>query len=82
MSKRLMFAACALAAVGAAQAGNGGGRDDSLRPAQRDLDWRRDSGSPASSAAFAAPEIDPASAAAGLTLLLGGIAVLRGRRGK
>ena len=28
----------------------------------------------------AAPEIDPASAAAGLTLLLGGIAVLRGRK--
>ena len=30
-----------------------------------------------------APEIDPAGAAAGLTLLLGGLAVLRGRgRGK
>ena len=28
----------------------------------------------------AAPEIDPASAASGLTLLLGGLAVLRGRR--
>ena len=28
----------------------------------------------------AAPEIDPASALAGLTLLVGGIAVLRGRR--
>ena len=27
-----------------------------------------------------APEIDPASAATGLTLLLGGVAVLRGRR--
>jgi hypothetical protein len=30
--------------------------------------------------ALAAPEIDPASAAAGLTLLLGGMAVMRGRR--
>jgi len=30
--------------------------------------------------AVAAPEIDPASAASGLTLLLGGIAVLRSRR--
>ncbi len=30
--------------------------------------------------AVAAPEIDPTSAAAGLTLLLGGIAVLLGRR--
>ena len=29
-----------------------------------------------------APEIDPASAMAGLTLLAGGLAVLRGRRGK
>lgn len=29
-----------------------------------------------------APEIDPASAMAGLTLLMGGLAVLRGRRGK
>ena len=28
----------------------------------------------------AAPEIDPASAASALTLLLGGLAVLRGRR--
>ncbi len=28
----------------------------------------------------AAPEIDPASAIAGLTLLLGGVAVIRGRR--
>jgi hypothetical protein len=28
----------------------------------------------------AAPEIDPASAASGLTLRLGGLAVLRGRR--
>jgi hypothetical protein len=30
----------------------------------------------------AAPEIDPASAVGGLTLLLGGLAVIRGRRGK
>jgi hypothetical protein len=28
----------------------------------------------------AAPEIDPASAMAGLTLLIGGLAVIRGRR--
>jgi hypothetical protein len=31
---------------------------------------------------FPAPEIDPASALSGLTLLLGGIAVVRGRRAK
>jgi LPXTG-motif cell wall-anchored protein len=29
-----------------------------------------------------APEIDPAGAMAGLTLLVGGLAVLRGRRSK
>ncbi|HYL17608.1 MAG TPA: hypothetical protein VEV20_02945 [Burkholderiales bacterium] len=29
-----------------------------------------------------APEIDPSGAIAGLTLLAGGLAVLRGRRGK
>ena len=29
-----------------------------------------------------APEIDPASAISGVTLLLGGLAVLRGRRAK
>jgi hypothetical protein len=29
-----------------------------------------------------APEIDPSSAIAGLTLMLGGVAVLRGRRSK
>ena len=35
---------------------------------------------PGSVKSVAAPEIDPASAAGGLTLLLGGIAVLRGRK--
>lgn len=30
----------------------------------------------------AAPEIDASSAVAGLTLMIGGLAVLRGRRGK
>lgn len=33
------------------------------------------------SAAHAAPEVDPATAAGGLVLLLGGVAVLRGRKG-
>jgi hypothetical protein len=32
------------------------------------------------SKAVAAPEIDPSSALAGMTLLLGGVAVVRGRR--
>jgi hypothetical protein len=34
------------------------------------------------SPALRAPEIDPASAAAGVTLLIGGLAVLRSRRSK
>jgi len=34
------------------------------------------------SAQFAAPEIDPSSAVSGLTLLLGGLTVLRGRMAK
>jgi LPXTG-motif cell wall-anchored protein len=36
----------------------------------------------ASAAVARAPEIDPASAMAGLTMLAGGLAVLRGRRRK
>jgi hypothetical protein len=35
-----------------------------------------------SNCGVAAPEIDPASALSGLTLLIGGIAVIRGRRRK
>jgi len=31
--------------------------------------------------AVSAPEIDPASALSGVTMLLGGLAVMRGRRG-
>jgi hypothetical protein len=37
---------------------------------------------PASTPTTSAPEIDPASAISGLTLLLGGLAVVRGRRVK
>jgi hypothetical protein len=39
-----------------------------------DPPWHRGTGHP-----LAAPEIDPAGAMSGLTLLLGGLAVLRGR---
>jgi hypothetical protein len=39
-------------------------------------------GSYATASAIMAPEVDPTSAASGLTLLLGGLAVLRGRREK
>jgi hypothetical protein len=37
---------------------------------------------PAATLTKAAPEIDPASAASGLTLLLGSVIVLRGRRAR
>jgi hypothetical protein len=37
---------------------------------------------PANPPALKAPEIDPSSAMAGLTLMFGGLAVLRGRRSK
>jgi hypothetical protein len=37
---------------------------------------------PRSKSVVAAPEIDAASAVAGLTLMIGGLAVLRGRRSK
>ena len=47
-------------------------------------DWERapsrSAAAVATPSAVAAPEIDPASAASGLTLLLGGMAVLRSRR--
>jgi hypothetical protein len=39
-------------------------------------------GDPSHKHVFAAPEIDTASAVAGLTLMVGGLAVLRGRRSK
>lgn len=39
-------------------------------------DWHKGTGP---HSAVAAPEIDPASAMSGLTLLVGGLAVLRGR---
>lgn len=46
------------------------------RPASRSIATRQS----VTPSAAAAPEIDPASAVGGLTLLLGGVAVLRGRR--
>jgi len=65
-----------LAAVGMAGNGNGnsGGGNDNC---QGDCNDPADPSTPT-----AAPEIDPAGAASALTLLAGGLAVLRGRREK
>jgi hypothetical protein len=52
-------------------------RSDRSFEASRQITKPRSAAQPA---AVAAPEIDPSSAAGGLTLLLGGIAVLLGRR--
>ncbi len=56
--------------------GNGDGEGRDHRWGDGGCDRRGDGGG----IVTAAPEIDPASALAGLTLALGGLAVLRGRR--
>lgn len=75
MSKVFSVLLVSLAATAAAQAAPPGGQN---------VGWQ--SRPPASFKAVtdvaAAPEIDPASAFAGLTMLAGGLAVLRGRRVK
>lgn len=72
--KKTVVALVMLAATSTAFAGDGffGGIERG-RPGGDEWSGRRSVG---------APEIDPASAMAGLTLLAGGIAVLRGRRKK
>lgn len=80
MSKLLTLAICAAAITGVAHADSHRDHDDYARPAQRASHWGADSQRPSATASVSAPEIDPASAMAGLTLLLGGLAVVRGRR--
>jgi hypothetical protein len=46
---------------------------------KHDHDWDHDRDHSSGGAAVAAPEFDPAEAMSGLTLLAGGLAVLRGR---
>jgi len=48
----------------------------------RHVGWGSHAARVAASDPMATPEIDPAGAMAGLTLLAGGLAVLRGRRSK
>jgi LPXTG-motif cell wall-anchored protein len=60
-----------------AMAGVASARHSSSLEVDRDSDDIEDHHQPLS-----APEIDPSSAMAGLTLMMGGLAVLRGRRRK
>ena len=72
MSKIIAVLVWSLATAAFAQAGS---------DHDHDLDWgwgNRDH----DHGPLAAPEIDPASAVGALTLLAGGLAVVRGRRGK
>lgn len=75
MSKVFSVLLVSLAATAAAHANPPGNRHIGWSPP--DTHGFFDKGRPA-----AAPEIDPASAFSGLTLLAGGLAVLRGRRAK
>jgi len=71
MSKSVVFALLSIAVASGAYAG------DNFWHSHAD---ELHSWSQRSASAVAAPEIDPASALSGLTLLVGGIAVMRGRR--
>jgi len=75
MKTTIAFAVLLLATSGVAMAGQDHGRSD-----RDDVGFRSKSHS--SVTTITAPEIDPASIVAGLTLLCGGLAVLRGRRSK
>jgi hypothetical protein len=73
-----------MAMAGVASASNGGERSDRFERSEHSgscfqVFWISMCPKP-SNPPFQAPEIDPASAMAGLTMLAGGLAVLRGRR--
>ena len=74
MSKFIGMAVLALAAASVAQAGDFNRSAKDLVNVNRHFIPNTPS--------VAAPEIDPASALGGLTLLAGGLAVIRGRRTK
>jgi hypothetical protein len=80
MKKSTAFAVMLLAAsgfAGAAQAKDRGDGDWKFRWHERAAVTTH-----AAVTTVAAPEIDPASVVAGITLLCGGLAILRGRRSK
>lgn len=76
MKNSIAVMALLLAASGIASAGDGHG------PWDHDKNFRWHDHGSGSLTTVPAPEIDPASAIAGLTMLAGGLAVLRGRRRK
>ena len=71
MSKLLAIALLSVTTFAVAQASDSRGQIDTQMVRRVDA---------ASTTAIGAPEIDPSSIAAGLTLLAGGLAVIRGRR--
>ena len=80
MSKIVSLALCAVATVGVARADSDHWQRGFDRPAARELTWDSKDATLSATSSVVAPEIDPASAMAGLTMLAGGLAVLRGRR--
>ena len=76
MFKKITLAVALLSIAGVASAGSGGG-DGCIKLWFFEYCPPRP---PSHPAPLKAPEIDPASALAGLSLLAGGLAVLRGRR--
>jgi hypothetical protein len=77
MSKVLTVMALSLLATTAANAMSG--RPHSTYQAVNDHQTNKDASDPASPG-VSAPEIDPASGLSAITLLAGGLAVIRGRR--
>jgi hypothetical protein len=74
--RKISLALVLMTVAGVASASNGGSQQ-----CFQILPWLPAICFPSSSPSpVAAPEIDPASAMAGLTMLAGGLAVLRGRR--
>ena len=77
MIRKISLALMLMTMAGVASASNGGGSQQCFQI----LPWLPPICFPTSSPSpVKAPEIDPASAMAGLTMLAGGLAVLRGRR--
>ncbi len=77
MVRKISLALMLMTMAGVASASNGGNSQQCYQILWFDFCFPSASPSPVQ-----APEIDPASAMAGLTMLAGGLAVLRGRRFK
>lgn len=78
MIRKISFAFVLMTMAGIASASNGGGSQQCFQILWFPVCFPSSPSSPSSP--VKAPEIDPASAMAGLTMLAGGLAVLRGRR--